>query len=407
MKVALVSQSYPPFGSGGIASQTLAKARGLSTLGHQITVITSGNGDSRVKKEVDGIELIQLPATSGGFANPTEIVRWQSNSLAVARELELLNDQAQLDLVEFPEYGAESYAFLLNRQPWSTIPTVIQLHGPLTMLAHTIGWPEFESELYRVGTFMEATCLRLSDAVYSSSQLSIDWCRAEYGLSQPHVPVMHTGVDCARFHPNAAAKTARPTIIFVGRMASSKGIDDLVDAAFVLAAKIPKLALRLIGPDPDDRISGLRQRADVSGYPDLIDYLGPLPREQLAEHLASSHVFAAPSQYEGGPGMVYLEAMACGLPAIACSGSGASEVVHAGATGLLGEPGDIVDLTNKLEILLENPERSRSMGRAARKYVEQHADERDCILKIEQFYRSVIESVAVDAPFLVSAHGGN
>ena len=143
--------------------------------------------------------------------------------------------------MEFPEYGAESYAFLLNRQPWSSIPTVIQLHGPLTMLAHTIGWPERESELYRVGTFMEATCLRLADAVYSSSQLSIDWCRDEYGLSQQQIPVMHTGVDCVRFHPDAAHKAVRPTIIFVGRMASSKGIDDLVEAAIVLPRRYQTL----------------------------------------------------------------------------------------------------------------------------------------------------------------------
>ena len=74
-----------------------------------------------------------------------------------------------------PEYGGEGYLHLLNRADWNRIPTVVQLHGPLAMMAETIGWPERDSDLYRVGREMEGSTLRMADAVYSSSRCSARW----------------------------------------------------------------------------------------------------------------------------------------------------------------------------------------------------------------------------------------
>jgi glycosyltransferase involved in cell wall biosynthesis len=81
--------------------------------------------------------------------------------------------------------------------------------------------------------------------------------------------------------------------------------------------------------------------------------------------------------------------MACGLPVIACSGSGASEVVRPGENGLLVPPGDVGSLAAALRELLSDPQRRVSMGRAARRYVEAEADGRDCIRRLERFYADV------------------
>ena len=58
------------------------------------------------------------------------------------------------------------------------------------------------------------------------------------------------------------------------------------------------------------------------------------------------------ASYEGGPGLVYLEAMACGLPVIGCSGSGAAEVITPGVNGLLVPPHDRDALAGALRSLL-------------------------------------------------------
>ena len=89
----------------------------------------------------------------------TEIARSLTWSALVAAEVAQLNDRVGLDVVDFPDWGNESHVHLLNRTPWSRLPTVIHLHGPLSMLAERIGWPEPGSDLQRIGTAIEgAAC---------------------------------------------------------------------------------------------------------------------------------------------------------------------------------------------------------------------------------------------------------
>jgi glycosyltransferase involved in cell wall biosynthesis len=92
--------------------------------------------------------------------------------------------------------------------------------------------------------------------------------------------------------------------------------------------------------------------------------------------------------YEGGPGLVYLEAMACGLPVIACRGNGASEVVHHEESGFLVPPRDAQAVAEALKLLLSDAGLRRSMGLRARHFVEAEADSRLCLDRLEAFYRS-------------------
>jgi glycosyltransferase involved in cell wall biosynthesis len=124
----------------------------------------------------------------------------------------------------------------------------------------------------------------------------------------------------------------------------------------------------------------------------MLEQIGFVEREQLPEHLSAAHVFAAPSRYEGGPGFVYLEAMACEVPVIACAGSGAAEVVSPGVTGVLVPPDDVDSLTAALERLLTNERLRETMGRQGRAFVTERASTVDCIRRLESFYGGVIKS---------------
>ena len=116
---------------------------------------------------------------------------------------------------------------------------------------------------------------------------------------------------------------------------------------------------------------------------------GYLPNELLPEQFAEADVFASPSMGEGGPGFVYLEAMACGLPAIACRGTGAAEAIVDGVTGLLVDRNSVAELAGALRSLLVDADRRRAMGVAAREHVLATVERRNCIRKIDQFYRRV------------------
>ncbi|HEX3148113.1 MAG TPA: glycosyltransferase family 4 protein [Gemmataceae bacterium] len=389
MRIALVSQEYPPeTAHGGIGTQTYAKAHGLAALGHEIHIVSHAIGPDR-RDYVDGsVRVTRVPGPDFRLPIRTDAARWLAYSVEVTATVACLHARAPFDLIDFPEWAGEGYFHLLNRTDWDRVPTVIHLHGPLVMFAHALGWPEVDSELYRVGMHMEATCVRLADAVLSSSRCSADWCARHYGLDAARVPVLHTGVDTTHFRPGGR-KADRPTVIFVGKIAATKGINVLVDAALQAAHDVPGLRLELIGRGEPTFLAGLKARVADAGCPDLLDVIGFAGKDDLPARLARAHVFAAPSLYEGGPGFVYLEAMACGLPAIACSGSGASEVIRDGETGLLVAPGDVDTLAATLRQLLIDTGRREAIGRAARQYVEAEADSRICIRRFEAFYADV------------------
>ena len=393
MKIAFCSQEYPPeTAHGGIATQTHAKAHGLAALGHDVFVISHAVNPQRTEIRDGPVHVIRIPGFDQSMAIHTDAARWLTYSTLVAAELARLHAQVELDVVDFPEFGGEAFVHLLNRTAWNHLPTVIHLQGPLVMLANTIGWPEKHTELYRLGTWMESTCLRLADRVISSSQCSANWCAEQHQMAGASIEVLHTGVDTSRFVPVTKPSRSAREVVFVGRICASKGVDTLVDAACRIAGEFPGLRVRLIGNVEPAFRAALEQQVQFSGIPDLLEFVGFVERAKLPAELAGADVFAAPSRYEGGPGFVVLEAMACGLAPIACSGSGVAEVITHGETGMLVPPGDARALADSLKLLLSDDDLRKRIGTAARHYVETQADSRTCARRLEQVYLAVAES---------------
>lgn len=391
MRIGLVTQEYPPeTAKGGIATQSYLKAHGLAEMGHQVCVISrSQNGESSFARDGD-VDVVRV--ATANISAYTEIADWVFHSCIVAEEIEKRHRASPFDILDFPEWACEGYVHLLNQCEWNRIPTVLQLHGPLIMLARTLGWPDPGSEFFKVGTQMEATSLRLADGIYSSSECSADWCAREYQLDRERIPVLHTGVDTEIFYPRPIEKAEEPTIIFVGKMVRNKGVEVLVEAACEIADDFPDLRLRMLGKGEESVIESIRRKAAAKGFESLLDMGGQVERKELAEQLSRAHVFAAPSFYEGGPGFVYLEAMACGLPVIGCDGSGAAEVIRDGVNGLLVQPNDVTSLTIALKRLLSDRAERERMAAEAQKFVDNEANSSHCVARIEAFYRAVISA---------------
>lgn len=395
MRIALVSQEYPPeTAKGGIGSQTFAKAHGLAALGHDVHVISRTLEAEVTEFDDAGVTVTRVPGAERRLKLYTEVADWLTYSAEVAAAVATLAAKSPLDIIDFPEWGCEGYVYLLNRTEWNYIPVAIQLHGPLAMLGKTIGWPSPASDFYRIGKVMEGTSLGLADGVFSSSRCSRDWCAAEYVMNADAIPVIHAGVDVENFSPREKRGGHSPTIIFAGKVARNKGAEVLVKAVAELAKEFPALRLRLLGRCEASLMATLQDIAARAGMASALEMPGFVSRSELADELSNADVFAAPSEYEGGPGFVYLEAMACGLPVVACEGSGAEEVVQDGITGFLVPPNDVTSTANAIRILLLDSERRARMGAAARAFVEAEADSRTCVKQIEGFYERIIAQVS-------------
>lgn len=177
------------------------------------------------------------------------------------------------------------------------------------------------------------------------------------------------GVDVKRFRPDGETRRQVRSefgieqdaccLLYVGRLKRDKGVADLIEAFNRLSVHFSNLHMLLVGPDEEGFDSLVRDvpRIHRVGYTQVVE-----------EYMAAADVFCLPS-YREGFGLVLIEAGAVGLPVVASRIYGVTDAVVDGETGLLHQPGNIDDLTRKLESLLENASLRRVLGEAGRNRV--------------------------------------
>jgi len=216
-----------------------------------------------------------------------------------------------------------------------------------------------------------------ADAVVVPSRYSAAVAAEVYGVPAARIGVVPEGIDLAAWRARLAAAPRRPragpTVLAVGRTYARKRFPDLLHAAARLKPAIPGLRVRVVGKGPEwDAL--VRLHAEL-GLGDTVALRGDVTWDELAEEYVNADCFCLPSVQEGF-GIVFLEAMAAGLPVVACRAAAVPEVVREGETGVLVPPRAPPALADALADLLRSPERARALGGAARVRVADYAVER-------------------------------
>jgi glycosyltransferase involved in cell wall biosynthesis len=152
-------------------------------------------------------------------------------------------------------------------------------------------------------------------------------------------------------------------IICVARLIERKGQHHLIEAVKLLVEQGIDIVLSLVGTGDSQRSYELLAR-DL-GVADRVRFVGYVPRDQIAEHFATAHVFALPS-YNEGMAIAALEAMASGLPVVLTRTGGTDELVEDGVNGLTFDWSNVDALTSHLRLLARDRSIVRRMGAASR-----------------------------------------
>jgi glycosyltransferase involved in cell wall biosynthesis len=395
MRICLVSQEYPPGYVGGIGTQTRVKAQGLAAQGHDVEILTAGDntGPPLSTRSDDGLTVHALRPPGGDFAVHRTEAYWLGYTWAVHGALRMLSERQRYDVIDFADYAAEGFAHQLDRPEDDPTAIVVHLHGSLGMFSEQIGWPPPEDLLLRVGSFMEDTSIETADGLLAASQSIAELTCARLGLGHGLLDVVAGAVDSDFFAPGqTTSETGRgPNLLFVGNLVANKGIATVLEAFIRLAGEHPGLSLTVAGSADGDLAGELRGRAAQAGLADRVALLGFVEHEDLPGLYCSADVFAAPSQYEGGLGLVYLEAMASGLPVIATGAGGSAEAIVDGETGLLLERGDLDETAAAIGTLLHDPELRARMGAAGRERVRANFTPDRYAEKVSRGYERAIE----------------
>lgn len=138
--------------------------------------------------------------------------------------------------------------------------------------------------------------------------------------------------------------TGRTVLLTLGRLSAAeryKGHDEVLGALPSLVAEVPDLAYLIVG-DGDDR-ARLEQKAADLGLADRVVFAGYIDETEKADHYRLADSFVMPGRGEGF-GIVYLEAMACGVPVVASTRDASREAVRDGALGAVVDPDDADDV---------------------------------------------------------------
>jgi glycosyltransferase involved in cell wall biosynthesis len=231
--------------------------------------------------------------------------------------------------------------------------------------------PAWQNDFYRM---VEKRYLRSVDGFIFNSKTTQGVVNSLVGDQRPSViaypPTDRFGPPLAEEEIIERSEADEFRILFLGNVIYRKGLHTLLNAAMRLRSKVLVDVVGSLDSDPM-YVRRIRELISKDYLPSRVFLHGSLDREPLVDKLKQAHVLVVPSSYEGF-GIVYLEGMAFGLPAIGTLSGAASELIDHGITGYLIEPDDSRSLTQHLISLAEDRSLLRRLSLNAReRYLRQ------------------------------------
>ena len=217
------------------------------------------------------------------------------------------------------------------------VPVVLQVHG---------------IDVWKRPSARAVFWVRQVNAVWSVSGVTLERMNAWAGLPLSKYTVIPNTIHLERYglaprRPDLVARyqlAGRKVIMTLARLAGYeryKGIDEILEVMPSLIADDASF-IYLILVDGDDQVR-LKVKAVAMGVADNVIFAGFINEAEKADHLRLADVFALPGRGEGF-GIVYLEAMACGIPVLGSQLDGSREALLGGELGELADPDDLASI---------------------------------------------------------------
>jgi glycosyltransferase involved in cell wall biosynthesis len=361
MRILIINYEFPPLGGGGgVASYQIA--RRLVARGHEIDVLTTGRRDLPSTEVIEGLAIHRVPVVGrADLATATLLSMLSFFPSSLLKGSQILRKR---------RYDILNTHFAIPSGPTGVVLSrLFDIPHVLTIIGGDIYDPT--KKLAPNSSLLLRTVVRC--VLNSSSQIvaiSGDIqrrARRDYRCDKD-IQVIHYGLSPVSFESKTRADLGIPqgdmVLISIGRLIKRKALDDLLLAVSKLGDQ--KFRLLIIGEGPEER--RLRGLAERLGLASRVDFLGAIWGEAKFQYLGASDMFVLPSAHEGF-GLVFLEAMYCGLPVIASSSGGQTDFLRDGATGFLVPPGDVDTLADRIQRLSRDEALRKEISEFNRHYV--------------------------------------
>lgn len=340
---------------------------------HVISYMGRGGAEMGILKLIAGLgnEFEQRICTTHGYDAEFVRSKLSGKEIYVAGSPEL---RLQFPLFRLTRIMRSYKPHIVHARNWGALEAVLaaKLAGVPVVVHSEHGYEVdmFAGLPLRRRMFRRAA-YAVADAVFALTRELRDFHARQAWVGPESIGVIYNGVDTERFAPKRESRVAMraelglPVDSFVigsvGRLVPIKDHATLLKAAARLAETGMDVRVLLVGSGPESE--NLRRQA-AGLLPGRVYLAGDSDR--VPEMLNAMDVFVLPSLGEGMSNTL-LEAMACGLPALATNVGGNPEIIENDADGCLFTPGDFEWLAAKLKVLASDRGLASQMGAAARR----------------------------------------
>ncbi|MFL6003829.1 MAG: glycosyltransferase family 4 protein [Nocardioides sp.] len=405
MRVALLSyRSKPHCGGQGVYVRHLS--RELATLGHEVEVFSG-----QPYPELDpGVRLTKVPSLDlyrepdpfrvpnlrefrdlidveefltmclGGFPEPRTFSRRVARLLADrVDDFDVVHDNQVLGdgMLDIEGLG---------------LPMVTTIHHPITFdrridLAAATGWRRKLGVRRWYGFVrMQGRVARRARKILTPSEASRRDIAQDFGVDPARMQVILLGVDDG-FAPPTRPRVPGRILAMASADAPVKGIATLLEAFAKLRTERDVELVLVSKPQPGGRTE---QMVDRLGIGDSVRFVHGVSDAELVELMGSAEIACVPSLYEGFS-LPTAELMACATPLVVSRAGAIPEVVGAdGECADLVTPGDVGELEQALDRMLDDPDRRARMGAAGRRRVQELFSWRAVAVATAAAYEEVI-----------------
>ena len=356
---------YPP-APGGAETVVRAYSEGLNSKGHNVEVITTDLytetpfAKKNMPTKVSGIPVSRHSAFS--ISGEAHYV------LAPGMITSFLKKEA--DIIHTHSYGYfQNHAAWIKEKlqstPWVITP---HFHPSWSMWGGSKRRTLREFYDLKVGK----PTLEAADLITCVSRHERDMLVKEIGLKEDNIKIIYNGIywDDWKNIPDPSIfrkhfpKVSDKFIIFAGRLATNKGIPDLIEAVSLEGSK--RFDLVVMGAD-----MGLGEDLDKLALSKNVKMhrIGHVDDETYRSALSAAEVLVLPSEYEAF-GIVLLEAAAARTPVVAARVGGTSEAMSEGKNGLLVDYSDPKSLSEAIFTILDDDKLSKELGSFGRDFAK-------------------------------------
>ena len=382
MRILYCNYEYPPLGGGGgVINKQIAEELAKR---HTVDVLTSQGMDMPAEVVENGVTVYRVPVffrSRQAAANLPSMMAYLPSGYAKGKKL-----------IREHTYDVINTHFVVPTGPlgnWLSkkagIPNVLSVHG---------------GDLYDPSKWMSPhrhfilrtsvrKLLRKADAVVGQSSNTIGNVHNFY---DPEIVCENIPLGIVRPDEIAAAPRSRyglsdddMVLVTVGRLVARKALDQLI--TIVKQLNNARVHLFVIGSGPQQ--PALETIAQELNIEKQIHFLGQVEEQEKLEVLRMADIYVSTSQHEGF-GIVYLEAMAAGLPVVCYDYGGQTDFLESGINGYVVKLNDTAEFQQACQRLLDGPDRRSEIGKHNKVAVEKYYIDH-CANQYEKLYEKVIE----------------